>query len=186
MRKVLLALSVLLVASIQIARAEVHSDAAPADAYFGPYRQSVLEIRNRLSEYDTREDPAMLDPSVPIYLNHLQIAIVDWEHKYPRDPWLPGTFAHLIREYCRAGQASSADDLAALAVMRSAYPNAVETAASVLLVYGSKPSVAATAHDDAPPAAVATAPQTIPSYAQPDNSYGSDAVVPEDDAPPAR
>jgi len=189
MRKVLLVLSVLLVASIQIARADVNSSAAPADEYFGPNQQSVLEIRNRLNDCDMRDGGAMLDPSMVTYLDRLQLAIVDWQHRYPRDPWLPGMFAHLIREYWRAGQASSAHGMAALSAMRSAYPDAAETAASTSLVYGSNPGVAAAARDDAPPANVASAPnQSIPSYAQPaaDDPYASDAVVPEDDggAPP--
>ena len=122
MRKVLLAVTVLLVACIQAARADVNPNAAPADEYFGPYKQSVLEIRNRLQDYDKQDVHAMLDPSVPTYLDHLQSAIRDWQSKYPRDPWLSSTLAHLIREYWRAGQASSVRGMAALADMRSAYP----------------------------------------------------------------
>ncbi len=137
MRKTLLILSTLLVACLQAARADVTANSAPADEYFGPYKQSVLEIRNRLNDYDRRDDGSMLDPSVPPYLDHLQTAMVEWQRKYPQDPWLPGMFAHLVREYWRAGQVSSVHGLAALALLRSAYPDAQETSQTVSLVFGS-------------------------------------------------
>ena len=160
MRKVLLVVSVLLVACVQAARAETNLNAAPADEYFGPYKQSVLEIRNRLNDCDVRDTGAMLDPAMPAELDHLQLAIRDWQHKYPRDPWLPGTFAHLMREYWRAGQASSESGMAALAYMRAAYPDSPETAHTVAMIYGSNPSVATVADDYAPP--VRPAPMEAP------------------------
>jgi hypothetical protein len=142
MRKPLTILSILLVVCFQIARADVNHNAAPADEYFGPYKQSILEIRNRLNEYDRRDSEAMLSPDVPSYLDHLQLAILDWKQKYPRDPWLPGMFAHLIREYWRAGQASSEAALTALATMRAAYPDSNETLGTVSLVFGSNAALA--------------------------------------------
>ena len=84
MRKVLLAVAVLLVACMQVARADAGRNAAPADEYFGPYQQSVLEIRNRLNDFDQRDTGAMLDPSVPGELNHLQLAIRDWQQNLDR------------------------------------------------------------------------------------------------------
>lgn len=139
MRKTLLILSILLVAGLQAARADVAPNSAPADEYFGPYKQSVLEIRNRLNDYDRHDDGSMLDPSVPPYLDHLQTAMLEWQRKYPQDPWLPGMFAHLVREYWRAGQISSPHGLAALTLLRSAYPDAQETGETVSLVFGSSP-----------------------------------------------
>jgi hypothetical protein len=180
MRKALLVVTTLLVASLTAARADVNSNAAPADEYFGPYKQSVLEIRNRLNDYDQCDTSAMLDPSVPAYLDHLQLAIRDWQHKYPRDPWLPWIYAHLVREYWRAGQSSSDSGLAALAVMRGTYPDAPATAATVALVYGSNRALTNATRDEeavqyaaAPPPAAYPA---IPSYAT-WPSYGSDAAA---------
>ncbi len=147
MRKVLLAVTVLFVACIQAARADVNPNAAPADEYFGPYKQSVLEIRNRLSDYDQRDVSTMLDPSVPTYLDHLQLAIRDWQSKYPRDPWLASALAHLVREYWRAGQASSMRGMAALADLRSAFPDAPVTSETVALVYGSNGALAQVSRD---------------------------------------
>jgi len=149
MRIVLSTLTILFVACLHVARADVttaappayvNTEAAPADEYFGPYRQSVLEIRNRLNDYDMRDDSAMLDPSVPQYLDHLSVAILDWQRKYPRDPWLPRTFGHLLREYWRAGQVSSPGGLAALAAMRASYPDDAETVATVSLIFSAPPA----------------------------------------------
>ncbi len=70
MRKVLLTLAILLLVTSQVARADVSSSPAPADEYFGPYKQSVIEIRNRLNDYDALDPRAMLDPSVGGYLDH--------------------------------------------------------------------------------------------------------------------
>jgi hypothetical protein len=162
MRKVLLAVTVLLVACIQAARADVNTNAAPADEYFGPTKQSVLEIRNRLDDYDKQDVRAMLDPSVSMYLNHLQLAIRDWQSKYPRDPWLPSILAHLVREYWRAGQSSSEPGTAALADLRSSYPDAAITAQTVALVYGSNAAIARVSDDR-------------PSYnAEENGGYGAD------------
>ncbi len=149
MRKVLIAFAVLLVVGVQAARADVTPNAAPADEYFGPYRQSVLEIRNRLNDYDRLDPNTMLDPSVGGYLDHLQLAIRDWQHKYPGDPWLPRMLGHLMREYWRAGEASSPTGLAALAFMRAVYPDAEITTETVTLVYGSNPALDQIASDTA-------------------------------------
>jgi len=149
MRIVLSMLTILFVACLHVARADVtpasapayvNVAAAPADEYFGPYHQSILEIRNRLNDYDLRDDSAMLDPTVTQYLDQLSSAIRDWQHKYPTDPWLPRTFAHLLREYWRAGQVSSPGGLAALAAMRASYPDDAETVATVSLIFSAPPA----------------------------------------------
>ena len=201
MRKALTTVIIMLVACLQVARADVNTNAAPADEYFGPYSQSVLEIRNRLNDYDKLDAREMLDPSVGGYLDHLQLAIRDWQQKYPRDPWLPSMFAHLMREYWRAGQVSSEHGTAALAFMRAAYPDSAETSATVSLIYGSNTALAAVARDETAPAPYepsvsyqAPAPyavpppyetpasyQTLPSYAvqeAPANDVASSDVPP--------
>jgi len=178
MRKVLTILTTLLVVSLQAARADVNSNSAPADEYFGPYRQSVLEIRNRLNDCDVRDDQSMLDPDVPVYLDHLQLAMRDWQHRYPRDPWLPVMLGHLVREYWRAGQLSSERGMAALALMQSAYPDSAETAATVSLVYRPNTTLTDIARDGAvviPAAADTASDGEVPTYAGPGN-----------DVPPAR
>lgn len=177
MRKALFAIAILLVSSTQIARADVSAGSAPADEYFGPYKQSVLEIRNRLNDYDALDPRSMIDPSVSGYLDHLQVAVRDWQSKYPRDPWLPRIWSHLIREYWRAGQSSSRPGMAALAVMRSSFPDSPETSATVALVYGSNRALDNLAADR-PESQAYVARQPVyqqqayqPSYAQPEPAY---------------
>jgi hypothetical protein len=205
MRKALTTLAILLVACLQVARADVKPAAAPADEYFGPYSQSVLEIRNRLDDYDKLDGRAMLEPSVGGYLDHLQLAVRDWQRKYPGDPWLPRILAHLMREYWRAGQVSSEHGMAALTFMRAAYPDAAETTATISMIYGSNVSLDNVARDPAPseaPAYEATSDATpayetpasyatLPSYATPvqeapgNDVAASDVAPSSDDAPAA-
>jgi hypothetical protein len=136
MRTALAILCILFVTCAQVVRADTISDAAPADEYFGPTQQSVLEIRNRLDDYDKRDNRAMLDSDTTSSLNHLELAIFDWQHKYPRDPWLPRMLSHLVREYWRAGQSSSDAGSVALALMRTSYGDSPWTTATVAIISG--------------------------------------------------
>lgn len=198
MRKALITLSMLLIAGTVAARADTPSNAAPADEYFGPSKQSVLEIRNRLDDYDKRDTRDMLDPGAAASLNHLEMAILDWQHKYPRDPWLPRTLSHLMREYWRAGQSSSVPGTAALALMRSAYPDSPETTATVAMVYGSNGRLDDVARDDEPtvePAVVedqngpayyaSPGSPALPSYAVPAYEVPADLARSSEGPPPA-
>ncbi len=76
------------------------SGPAPADEYFGPFKASVLEIRNRLVAFERDADWDLRRHVRGI--NNLELAIEDWYRKYPRDPWLPGFTNRLIRVYARA------------------------------------------------------------------------------------
>ncbi|MGC1381343.1 MAG: hypothetical protein WA814_10030 [Candidatus Baltobacteraceae bacterium] len=114
-----------------------------------------------MNDYDKRGTRNMLDPDTTTSLDHLERAIVDWQHKYPRDPWLPRTLAHLMREYWRAGQSSSSTGMAALAVMRTAYPDSPETSAAVAMVYGSNMALSNVSRDaTAAPVSEEVAPAT--------------------------
>ncbi len=81
------------------------SSMAPADEYFGRFKESVLEIRNRLDAFDRASDDEMLEGGTIHALGDLWNAISDWRRKYPRDPWLPGAMRRLRRDYERAGYA---------------------------------------------------------------------------------
>jgi hypothetical protein len=121
MQRALILLGILLIASTLVARADTRSSLAPADEYFGRFKQSILEIRNRLDRYDYREDGAMAQPDVVRSLDDLQETILDWQHKYPRDPWIPRYLRHLMREYARARDLSSDHARTAYRVM-TMYP----------------------------------------------------------------
>ncbi len=72
---------------------------APADEYFGRLRISVLGIRNELADLRaaarTQNDARSLMHSTALVEN----AIVDWESKYPGDPWLPRSVYGLYTVY---------------------------------------------------------------------------------------
>jgi hypothetical protein len=79
------------------------SEMAPADEYFGRFKMSILEIRNRLDAMDRLLDEEMLRPGTVQELDNIRDAILDWKHKYPRDPWLHRSLERLAKEYHRAG-----------------------------------------------------------------------------------
>jgi hypothetical protein len=118
------------------ALAQTSSGPAPADEYFGPHHQSILEIRNRLDRFDRKSDREMLDGSAVTEIDDLNTSIADWQHQYPNDPWLPHAMARLMRCYHRAGAASTPRAVAALDLMRSAYPDSDETTATVAMIFG--------------------------------------------------
>ena len=76
------------------------SSLAPADEYFGPFKESILEIRNRLMSFE-RDSNADLVHRVRA-VDNLELAIEDWYRRYPRDPWIPGFAVRLARVYERA------------------------------------------------------------------------------------
>jgi hypothetical protein len=162
MRTALATLCILFVTCAQVVRADTISDAAPADEYFGPTQQSVLEIRNRLDDYDSRDNGAMLDPKTTSSLNHLELAIFDWQHKYPRDPWLPRMLSHLVREYWRAGETSSDGGSVALALMRTTYSDSPWTTATVAIMAGSGDEPVVTANEAVPVADDGAGPPAPP------------------------
>jgi hypothetical protein len=109
---------------------------APADEYFGPHHQSILEIRNRLQSFDRKSDAQMLHPGVVTELDDIAYSIGDWHHQYPNDPWLPHAYAELLYCYHRAGALSTPHARVALDEMRSSYPDAPETSETIAMIYG--------------------------------------------------
>src|SRR5208283_2031453 len=99
---------------------------APADEYFGPHHQSILEIRNRLDRMDTKSDRELMDANAVVELDDIAVSVSDWHAQYPEDPWLPRTYARLLRTYHRAGASSTDRAVASLNEMKIAYPDAPE------------------------------------------------------------
>lgn len=100
------------------ARAGVH-DVAPADEYFGPFKQSVLEIRNRLAAFEREGDEDL--PRDIHGIDTLEVTIEDWYRHYPRDPWIPGFVGRLIHVYQRAHSDESERCVRARLIARSAH-----------------------------------------------------------------
>ena len=165
MRTMIGLLAVLIFASVPIsALAASYSGPAPADEYFGPHHQSILEIRNRLDRMDAKSDRELVDGNAIVELDDIAASISDWRAQYPEDPWLPRTYGRLLRTYHRAGASSSDRAVAMLNEMKGAYPDAPETAAVIAMTFGGGNAAPAEFADAAP---VSAPVYQQPTYAQP-------------------
>lgn len=77
-------------------------DEAPADEYFGPFKVSVLEIRNRLQRFEGQPNQELAMASNVHGIDAVETAIEDWHRRYPRDSWLPGFLERIVHVYARA------------------------------------------------------------------------------------
>lgn len=75
---------------------------APADEYFGRLKLSILGIANTIKDQTIKFDrrPDLLENEMGAVSLAVD-AIHDWEHKYPRDPWIAKTLFVLERFYNR-------------------------------------------------------------------------------------
>jgi hypothetical protein len=168
MRSLIGLLAALVVAGFPfVASAATYPGSAPADEYFGPHKQSILEIRNRLDRFDQQSDRELIRENAVVELDDIAASISDWHAQYPNDPWLPRAYARLLRTYQRAGQSTSDSAVAVLDEMQDAYPDAPETS-DIAMLYGvgdpSDTQVAAVPEPVAPPPVivpVAAAPAAI-------------------------
>jgi len=81
---------------------------APADEYFGHARMSVLGISNVIRDVGKRIDEgtpprSMIDGP----LSFVGDAIRDWQHEYPRDPWIARDLYALELVYVRVPTSES-------------------------------------------------------------------------------
>ena len=75
---------------------------APADEYFGRMKMSILGIRNQLHDLDLRlHYTPEKSEDVMGSAAFVEDALHDWEHKYPRDPWLAKDVYLLEQLYSR-------------------------------------------------------------------------------------
>ncbi|GAC1498518.1 MAG: hypothetical protein NVS1B14_01560 [Vulcanimicrobiaceae bacterium] len=107
---------------------------APADEYFGRLKLSILGIRNTLKDLALKADyhPTTAE-SIFGSAAFAEDALREWEHKYPRDPWLAKTVAGLVHMYSKVPTpAGRAKMHAALAWLTSRYgsPRGLVAAAS--------------------------------------------------------
>ena len=67
------------------------AELAPADAYFGRVRMSVLGMRNAIKDVSVRIDGASSSDLAMLYrkLSLVEGAILDLKDQYPQDSWLP-------------------------------------------------------------------------------------------------
>ncbi len=96
------AVTALLVVLLQGVALASFRDEAPADEYFGPFKISVLEIKNRLTRFEAQPNRELVMSGTIHGIDTLELAIVDWHRRYPRDSWLPGFLSRMVRVYVRA------------------------------------------------------------------------------------
>jgi hypothetical protein len=171
MRMMIGLLAVLIFAGVPLSTpAATYSGPAPADEYFGPHKQSILEIRNRLDRIDTKSDRELIDDNATVELDDVAASLSDWRSQYPSDPWLPRFYARLLHDYHRAGASSSDRAVAMLNEMKSAYPDAPETSEILAMTFAGGtlvpvPVPVAAAPVYVTPVYVAPAPVTFASVA---------------------
>ena len=181
--------------------------AAPADVNFGSFPLSVLGIENTIRTAETL---------VPDYargtrrvddgpIAYAVVAIRDWEHKYPSDPWIAKDILALAKFYTHVGT-SQARDCAERAAHwvahdypKTAYANgaqrliadlgAPETISeqSVTAYRPQQQTVSAPSYPSAPTHPIVPAYQAAPAYTDPQPEAGP-AYVPapqaQGDPPP--
>jgi hypothetical protein len=82
--------------------ADSMSHLAPADRYFGRLKMSILGVRNQLKDLSMRADAHpedcehIFDKAVLV-----EDALRDWQHQFPRDPWIPKYAFSLAQLYAK-------------------------------------------------------------------------------------
>jgi hypothetical protein len=103
------------------------SQVAPADEYFGQHAESVLEIRNRVSSIESKSDAQLQTSDRVGEIDYVEDSVMDWQQKYPADPWLRDIMSRLAQCYVRAHAVSSARATALTNVIATAYANSPAT-----------------------------------------------------------
>jgi hypothetical protein len=93
------------------------SELAPADAYFGRLRMSILGMRNAIKDVSLRIDGASADDLAMLYrkLSLVEGALLDLKDQYPQDSWLPQLGLSLAETFAKmpfaGAQVRANDDL---------------------------------------------------------------------------
>ncbi|HTX04003.1 MAG TPA: hypothetical protein VMD07_10005 [Candidatus Acidoferrales bacterium] len=98
---------------------------APADEYFGRLKMSILGIANTIKDQTVRFDrrPEEMESEMST-VSFAVDAIRDWEHKYPRDPWIAKSLFFVERFYNRIPtDAGRAQAKATMAWLVRDFPN---------------------------------------------------------------
>ena len=146
---------------------------APADEYFGRLKMSILGIRNTLKDlaYKAEGNPGNAE-QVFGSAAFAEEALKEWEHKYPRDPWLAKSVAALAHMYTKVPTpAGRAKMHAALAWLTAKYGGSKALVADVKAEVDEAdkaivaPAAAATTSAASPAGTAANAPASAASNA---------------------
>lgn len=83
------------------ANAHAHPGPAPADEYFGPFKQSILGIRNHINDFEAKAEAEFSPDRVLTGIDNLEDAIEDWHAQYPHDSWVPKFLSRVVHLYAR-------------------------------------------------------------------------------------
>jgi hypothetical protein len=108
---------------------------APLDEYFGQSSESVLEIRNRITGVEAKSDADARTTDTVAAIDYFEEALVDWQRKYPADPWIADALSRTVRCYARAGVAGSVHALEVYAVLAKMYPKSPATDRALLAIW---------------------------------------------------
>lgn len=111
-----------LLACSSLAYADIH-DSAPADEYFGPFKESILGIRNRLTDFERKADHELLIAGTVTGIDNVERAIEDWDRQYPRDPWLAPFMDRTLHIYGRAHALGTGGAHRCLAMLERGFPH---------------------------------------------------------------
>ncbi len=108
---------------------------APVDEYFGQSSESVLEIRNRIATVESKDDADARAAAGVADIDQFEEAVMDWQRKYPDDPWIANALSRMVQCYARAGAATSERAVAVLTVLTKTYPKSMETDRAILAMW---------------------------------------------------
>ena len=115
-------ITILTLACSSLAIADIR-DSAPADEYFGPFKESVLGIRNHLVDLERKADDELLVADATRGIDNVERAIEDWDRHYPRDPWLAEFMNRVMHVYGRAHALESTGAKRCLAMLERGFPH---------------------------------------------------------------
>ncbi len=101
------------------------ASAAPADINFGVYPLSVLGIENTIRSAETRvgDYARGIERVDDGPIAYSVVAIRDWEHRYPHDPWIAKDLLALAKFYAHIGTPDGRERAIAVAEwLRHDYP----------------------------------------------------------------
>lgn len=159
----------------KVSAAKAHAasmkDLAPADEYFGPLKMSILGINNALVQVKRRQSSGDMSADTEKSMHQVENSIHDWEHKYPRDPWIARALLNVHNTYAIFPDRNAHEHaLASASWLTKKYPH-TKQAKEVRRLLALAPA--------APPVAPAAAPAVVPAAA------AAPAVLPAAVAVPA-
>lgn len=98
-----------------------HTGPAPADEYFGRFKESILGIRNHLNDFERKRDVELVRDNAVRGIDNVEDAIEDWQAHYPRDPWLPRFLNRVVRLYARCHDLANRNATRALSLLHRDY-----------------------------------------------------------------